>query len=1116
MTLRSLKLGCWAVCVVVFCAAEVVVSETQRAGDAFDRSMNLAKAHLENRKSAEAIKVLTEALAIQPTSAAAHRNMARAYRIARKPEKVLASLAEAAKHEPESVATSYLAGLAYSSMSRFPEAAMHLEEAVRLDPTTATLRYQLASAYQAAGEHEKAAEQLGETVRLDPLHASAFFKLANYARQKRDTPAFQKHQREFLRLRKIFGDESRTAGALEFCSYTRPESAPYDRVPAAAGTSPAIEVRFVDATKAMFGAVDAGIAAACVIEVNEAGQPTLLTVGAAGVAMIRPRAAAEVRHIPVKLSLPASLRVTACLVGDFHNDVPEGEKYDARKHALGDVLLLGAGDLRLLKRTGRDTLKDVTKASGLAGVKAKCARWVDYEVDGDVDLVIGHDTGIDLWQNNGNGTFEKVTEKVGIEVSGAVADIAAVDFENNVAMDLVVARGTQTTEVLINQRAGRFLSLPSPPGSWAAAVKVLGGDLNNDGVGDVVLVGESEAVLHLGGIAERPRAAFPGMKVSAARLVDYDNDGWSDLCIAGETATGGAIRLFRNLAGQRWQDVTEAVGLGAIKVGRIIHLLAVDADNDRDTDLLAVVEGEGLRVLANEGGHVNGQVKVRLETLKSNPTGIGVQLEIRDGDFRSAHLVDGVPIEIGLGGRKQLDSLRTLWTNGIVDNQVKVAVPDKPMTLIEKNVAAGSCPLLYAWDGTKYRFVTDLLGNAPIGLSLTRDMLLPADPDEYVEIGRAERFPPRDDAYEVVITDEFREVVYLDYARLVAVDHPADVELHSTDKLMPSPFPASEVWAMTSGKTPRQAVGDDGIDRTDALGKLDGVFSAPGTALPPPYRGMCRPMSMTMDFGPLDASKPWVLALTGWLQYGDASTNIALSQDAGLAVIQPALEVETTAGEWRPIDLTVGLPAGKTKTILCDLAGKLPAGAQRLRLTTSFEVRWDRIALLERVALPERHRHSLLPASAKLAWRGFSEIRSRAPGHPTTPDFDTVFPRPAWDTALQGWCTSYGDVAELMLAHDDRLVVMNAGDALTLRFDASALPPVAPGNVRTFFLYSVGWDKDGDHNIVGGEQVAPMPTSVHEPDPTAEIDETDWQIRHNTRFVPRDRFCPERRAAGTK
>ena len=135
----------------------------------------------------------------------------------------------------------------------------------------------------------------------------------------------------------------------------------------------------------------------------------------------------------------------------------------------------------------------------------------------------------------------------------------------------------------------------------------------------------------------------------------------------------------------------------------------------------------------------------------------------------------------------------------------------KTLTIAEKNVAAGSCPFLYAWDGKGFRFVTDLLGNSPIGLPLSRDIMLTADPDEIVLIGDADLFPPRNGAYTVVVSDEFREILYLDQAKLVAVDHPSAIEVHPTDRLMPPPFPPSQVWALGSPARLLQALGDDGV-----------------------------------------------------------------------------------------------------------------------------------------------------------------------------------------------------------------------------------------------------------------------------------------------------------------
>ncbi len=273
---------------------------------------------------------------------------------------------------------------------------------------------------------------------------------------------------------------------------------------------------------------------------------------------------------------------------------------------------------------------------------------------------------------------------------------------------------------------------------------------------------------------------------------------------------------------------------------------------------------------------------------------------------------------------------------------------------------------------------------------------------------------------------------------------------------------------------------------------------------------MCHPLSITLDFGSLDTGRPLVLALTGWLNYAQASANIAISQSSANTVISPTLEVETSGG-WRTVDAVIGMPAGKTKTILCDLTGKLPPDARRLRLTTTFEIRWDRIALCERVPLAADRIHELRPSDADLGWRGFSEIKSRAPQHPTTPAHDVVFENPPWRTVQAGWCTRYGDVLELIQHTDDRLAIVNAGDALTIRFDATQVPRIPNGYNRTFFFYSFGWEKDGDPNVTSGDSVGPLPSrglSASEPSPGGE---TDWRIEYNTRYVPRDRFHPTRR-----
>lgn len=1106
----------------------VTTSGCSKDQDDFRALMNRGKAHLENRDALKAVAVLSQAVEVNPDSAPALRNLARAHRLAKDHEAALRFLNRAAKLDPDSASTTYLKALTLVSLSRPKDALPLFERAVRLDANTAALRFQLAGNYDLVEELEKAADQLRETVRLDHLHSAAHFKLATHGRRTGDTDSFQRHMREFMRLRQLFGDETRSGEALELCVHTDAEAPAITPAIQRSKAAPVIDVRFQDVTDAVWSfQKDGAVATAAVFDVDESGQAFIFALDTNGnPGLLSMTDSGTIERMAFELKGSGKQPFSFCRVGDFQNDVPEGVKYDATLHALPDVLLGGANGVRLLKNFGANGFRDVTKDADLDGVSANAAVWVDYEHDGDLDLLLAGDDGLQLWQNKGNGTFEDVTSAAGIAPTGRATDVVVADLDGNVAIDIIVARGDQPTLVYENQRAGQFKRMLEPPGPWPAAKYVLVNDVNNDGAPDTVLIQEDKALILFGRSTERQTIDLTMIDVRAAILVDYDNDGWLDLCLGG-TKSGssslGSMVLLRNV-GSGWRDVTSATGLSKMQLAPVVDVLAVDLDNDGDTDLLPITSQHRMHLLRNEGGHVNGQLKVRLTSVKTNPSGLGTHVELRDGDVWLTRLVSGQAIEIGLGGLKHLDSLQTVWTNGVVDNQIDVEVTDRPVTIKERLVPTGSCPFLYAWDGRGFRFVTDLLGNAPIGLPLRRGVMLPADPDEIVTIGPS--LPARDGAYQLIVTDEFREILYLDQVKLVAVDHPHDVELHPTDKIMPPPFPRSEVWAMKNLQAPVSAVGDDGVDRTSALRTIDGVYAPPGLPLPSPYRGMCHPLTLTMDFGPLDSSLSNILALTGWLQYGDGSTNIAMGQNPDVQIIPPMLEVQTADGNWRAVDVIVGMPAGKTKTILCDLAGKLPAGARRLRLTTTFEIRWDRIALGERVLLsgatsagqPYPH-HELRPNSADLQRRGFSEIKSRAPGHPRTPEFTAVSDRPPWRNALQGWHTRYGNVLELVQDRDHHLAIIGAGDALTLSFDADVWPDVPSGFVRTFFFYSVGWDKDGDHNVVTGDTVEPFPVpasaTATSTTPTRstdlpKTDPRDWRLKYNTRWVPRDPYSPQR------
>ncbi|MCH8243265.1 MAG: tetratricopeptide repeat protein, partial [Planctomycetes bacterium] len=405
-------------------------STCRPTGD-YVRLMNVGKAYLENRNAAKSVETFQAVVSFQSQSAEAWRNLARAQLLARTMEEALVSLDAARKVEPESAATAYLKGLAYSRLSRFSDAVTAFEEAARLDTETATVRFQLAIAYQATEKHEQAKTQLRETIRLDPLHASAHYHLRGIARKERDRVAFAKHQEEFDRLRQLFGDEARSAQALANCIHTEPEPwTPDDHTRLSRPPSTTIAVRFRDVTSSWLPTGGPAAAAVDVTEVDAHGRCVLMVAdNAASLTRMTITEGEATELKPVILDTPLGGTVAQCLVGDFFNDMPSGKKYDPATDAHEDLLLVGREGIRLLKYLQPNEYQDVTDASGMLGVGADRARWVDYDHDGDLDLLLARESGAELWQNAGNGRFENVTERVGIEPTGPVRDVLAIDLD---------------------------------------------------------------------------------------------------------------------------------------------------------------------------------------------------------------------------------------------------------------------------------------------------------------------------------------------------------------------------------------------------------------------------------------------------------------------------------------------------------------------------------------------------------------------------------------------------------------------------------------------------------------------------------------------------------------
>src|SRR6266850_1513707 len=113
--------------------------------------------------------------------------------------------------------------------------------------------------------------------------------------------------------------------------------------------------------------------------------------------------------------------------------------------------------------------------------------------------------------------------------------------------------------------------------------------------------------------------------------VDYDHDGWIDLVAVGEGASGGEIRLLRNLGSGNWTDATNDTKLDSVKLTRPLAIAAGDVSGTGGVDLI-VTQAEGaLLLLKNHGAEKNGWMQIDLKALNDNKSAIGTKVEVFAG-----------------------------------------------------------------------------------------------------------------------------------------------------------------------------------------------------------------------------------------------------------------------------------------------------------------------------------------------------------------------------------------------------------------------------------------------------------------------------------------------------
>ena len=393
----------------------------------------------------------------------------------------------------------------------------------------------------------------------------------------------------------------------------------------------------------------------------------------------------------------------------------------------------------------------------------------------------------------------------------------------------------------VNPREGKYPTQPLyeneklPP---TVGIAVL--DYNKDGWMDIAVTHAGapgltlwrnvEAPDHVGRRFERVELPLRGaMRGWGLTPIDIDNDGWIDLAAIVETNAGPRVRVFRNRGDGSFEDVSHALGLDSVKLHAPRGLIAADVDGDGAPDLIVTQLNAPPVLLRNVGANKNHFVRLDLTGYADNKTALGVKVEVfANGLWQkwelagaSGYQTQAPPqILVGLGNATGIDLLRILWPTGVLQDEI-----DLPHTQViamkEADRRGSSCPVLFAWDGHKYKFVTDVIGAAVVGHWFTPTRRNIPNPGEWIKVDGAE-VAPVNGKVSLRFMEPMEEVNYIDQLRLVAVDHPENVEVNPDERFLDDPpFASGRVVASSRAHLPVAAWDGEGRDCAGPLSRRD-------------------------------------------------------------------------------------------------------------------------------------------------------------------------------------------------------------------------------------------------------------------------------------------------------
>jgi len=1051
------------------------------------RLNNVGVALMGQQFTEKALQKFDDAHKADPSSAIPMLNQGIALLYLRKLPEAETVLKQAATTDPKNVRIWYCLGLTHLAESKSDLAVEDFKQAIKLNPANADSFYYLGSLYRSLKEYDQSIVEFQEALRLNPLHASAQFGLASALQRSGKAAEAREHLKRFqvitqtkvgTPLAVTYSEQGEYATVQNMRVTVQPVGAmiPVSFV-AAAGVS--------KASSAPLAGNQAG-GGACILDVEGTGQKDIVAMGDgdSAIRVYKSLQNGALEEIPAQQTgLVASGHGIGCAVGDYDND-----GHPDLAVALSDRVIL-------FHNLGHGKFADAAKTVGIQQLNHPAGlTFVDFDHDGDLDLFVtgsalssGGGSSV-LWRNNGNSTFTEWTKPTGLAGTGSTTGVTISDLNNDRAIDLIVTGDSSSPTIYENRREGAFKAVSLYTDAKLSPTRgILVFDFNKDGWMDVAVTHAGAPGISLwrnvdGKSFERVSLPLSGAKGAwGLTAIDIDNDGWIDLAAIVETANGPELHIWRNRGAQGFEDVSHAVGADKLKLHNPRSVIAADMDGDGAADLVVTELNAPPIVLRNVGGNRNHSLRLTLAGLADNKTAIGTKVEVfSNGSSQKFEVAGGsgylsqgsTEILAGLGQADRADVVRMLWPTGVPQDELDVAT-NKPVTLTELDRRGSSCPVLFAWDGSKYQFVSDVIGAGVIGHWVSPVATNQADADEWIKVDGSQ-LRARDGLFSLRFGEPMEEINFVDQLRLVAIDHPEGTEVYPDERFLNErPFASgSAVVASPVTRLPAGAWDERGHDVLPLLAERDHQFVRNFTNLS--YAGYANMHTLTLDLGSWQRQNPLRLFMNGYIEYFSASSMYAAWQ-AGLKPVSPYVEAQMPDGSWKRIIDDMGFPAGLPRTIVVDLTGKLPAGARRIRITTNLQIYWDQVLVDNGADDSKTVRQIELPlATAHLAFRGYpQQIEGATPGD-LTYRYDRISATGPFQWQ-RGSYTKYGSVTPLLHQVDNKYVIFGSGEEIDAEFSAASLKPLPPHWKRDYFFYANGFVKDMDFYEALPFTVAQMP-----------------------------------------